>query len=812
MPYQEIRYIHQDKDGLFWLAANGLGLIRWNRATGEYRVFTPKDGLSHHTIHAIYEDQSGYFWMPSNQGLIRFNTKNYTTRTFYKQDGLPSDEFNYLAHFQDQDGLFYFGTVDGLVSFHPNKLRNTFYEQPRLCLVAASNFDGITRNYTNELQGAIKNKTIVLKPHQKFTTLEVSALIYKELPNVEYGWMLDEMKSGDWVIQKENIIRLDNLSYGEHQIKIKVRIVGNEWSNKTIDLKLIVERPIYLRWWFIMAAILLVIGLVINLFRMRIHYLRTRQKVLEREIAKRTLQIHQDKRTIEEQAAALKSLDELKSNFFTNVTHELKTPLTLLIAPLQEILSTKEINPFVKSKIKYAIQNAEQLLQLTEEILDLSKLEQHKLELLEKDVALFPFLSRIITAYQPYAQLKNIDLQFEYTLPHQLILLIDEGKCQKIINNLFSNALKFCTTGNTVTLRAEVKEQYIQLQVIDDGIGIHQEDIPFIFQRYFQSKQPSRNLKGGTGIGLALSKEYAHLMQGDLTVESEWKKGSLFTFSFPMKLGRANEKLIKLPTNQHTQENNTALGTFKYEQIQTILVVEDSFDMLTYIKSVLAEKYQVFQASNGKIAIQVLEEHSIDLVISDMMMPEMDGLQLLDALRLNRKWSRIPFIMLTARTELADKLQALRLGVDDYLNKPFIVEELLARVHNLLEHASSRKIYMHEKVEEQITVSFNDIWLRQLETVVLTKLSDSKFDVKKMAEEMNISERNLRDKVKTYTGISPAHYLKEARLSSARQLIETKTYHTVAEVAHAVGFENPSYFSRIFKERFGRLPSDILFP
>lgn len=414
--------------------------------------------------------------------------------------------------------------------------------------------------------------------------------------------------------------------------------------------------------------------------------------------------------------------------------------------------------------------------------------------------------------YQPYAQLKSIDLQLEYMLPHQLILLMDEGKCQKIINNLLSNALKFCSTGNTVTLRAEAKQQYIQLQVADDGIGIHQGDMPFIFQRYFQSKQPNRNLQGGMGVGLALSKEYAQLMKGELTVESEWQKGSLFTFSFPMKLGSINEKLVKLPTDWQIKENTTAAVTFKYEQIQTILVVEDNFDMLDYIKLVLAENYQVFQASNGKAALQVLEKHPIDLVISDMMMPEMDGLQLLDALRLNPKWNKIPFIMLTARTGLADKLEALRLGIDDYLSKPFIVEELLARVHNLLQHANSRKVYVQEKLEEQIVASSNDIWLRQLETIVVLKLSDSKFDVKRMAEEMNISERSLRDKVKTYTGISPAHYLREARLLSARQLIETKTYHTIAEVAHAVGFENPGYFSRLFKERFGKLPSDILLP
>ena len=245
LPYREVRYIYQAEDGLFWIAARGLGLIRWNRATGEYRVFTPKNGLSHHTIHAIYEDRLGYLWMPSDQGLMRFNVKNYNTRTFYTQDGLPSDEFNYLSHFQAEDGTFYFGTVDGLVSFHPDKLRNTSYEQPRLCLTAVGNFDEIKGNYTNELQDAINNKTIVLKPNQKFITLEISALIYKELPNVEYGWMLDNRKSEDWVVQKENIIRLNNLSYGEHQIKVKVRIVGNQWSSDTIDLKLIVKKPIY---------------------------------------------------------------------------------------------------------------------------------------------------------------------------------------------------------------------------------------------------------------------------------------------------------------------------------------------------------------------------------------------------------------------------------------------------------------------------------------------------------------------------------------------------------------------------------------
>ena len=807
LSYRAIRYIFEASDGTFFLAAQGLGLIKWDRNTLQYSIFTPKDGLSHHTIHAIYEDQSGDLWLSSEQGLMLYRRRLGLIKTFYVEDGLPTNEFNYLSHFKENDGTLYFGTVDGLVAFHPDRIPKSSFFHPKLILTGVGTSNKTTGKYISKLQEAIDNKTIILEASERFVTLVVSPLIYKEYQNVEYAWNIDDSTDG-WMIQTENTIRLNNLPYGENHLQIKARIIGNEWSDAVIDLIIVVEKPFYLKWWFFVLLFLLVGAVIWSFFRLRINYLQAQKKLLEREITKRTLQIQEDKRIIEEQANALKSLDHLKSNFFANVTHELKTPLTLVISPLQELLSKCDLPNFVKQKINYAIENAQRLQGLTEEILDLSKLEHNKLRLNEKDVALYPLLARIVAAYESYASFRNITLTFDFNLPLSLILLLDESKLEKIINNLLSNAMKFTSTGGSIQVKTTNTNQQIQIQVTDTGEGIHPEDLSYIFQRYFQSQRLNQNFQGGTGIGLALSKEYANLMQGDIQVESKWQSGSTFTLTFPMKLGTISEKLMKVTSEDTLKKSPERTLTFKLQQIQSILVVEDNFEMLSYIKEVLTTEYQVFQASNGKSAQEVLEKHTIDLIISDMMMPEVDGMQLLGVVKSHNKWNKIPFIMLTARDDVADKLSALRLGVDDYLKKPFIVAELAARVSNLLERASHRKKYIQEKVEEETSLSSDEVWLKELEDVVLLQLSNADFDVKKLAEALNISERTLRDRIKTHIGINPSQYIKEARLMRAQKLLETHQHQTVAEVAYSVGFDKPSYFAKIYKERFGKLPSD----
>ncbi len=446
-------------------------------------------------------------------------------------------------------------------------------------------------------------------------------------------------------------------------------------------------------------------------------------------------------------------------------------------------------------------------------------MEANKLTLEEKPTVLYPFLARLIAGFAPYAQHRQIALHLEYHCPNAFTLLLDQKKCEKILNNLIGNAIKFTPAKGAITLAVHYDYPNMIMQVTDTGSGIPPEDLPFVFDRYYQSKSRDSQLQGGTGIGLSLGREYARLFGGDLTISSKLGEGTVAHFIFPPKIlpAIACESPRDYPYEQTTQPFSYEAGQETPKKIKpTILIVEDDKDMLDYIASILAPDYQLLVAENGHSALKQLESYPADLVLSDVMMPGMDGFQLLKAAK--ERYQDLPFILLTARIESPDRLTALRLGVDDYLTKPFQEEELLARLQNLLERYDTRRQIRTEpkkgKVEVSDTVtperiqSFDKKWLIILETTVQENLSNPHLSVQTLADKMAISERTLQNKIKAYTGLTPNQYLTEARLQKARELLEAKAFQTISEVCYAVGFKTTQYFAVIMKKRFGKAPSE----
>jgi signal transduction histidine kinase/DNA-binding response OmpR family regulator/AraC-like DNA-binding protein/Txe/YoeB family toxin of Txe-Axe toxin-antitoxin module len=595
------------------------------------------------------------------------------------------------------------------------------------------------------------------------------------------------------------------------------------------------------------------------------------------------------KELIEQQEIELRKLDAAKTRFFANVSHELRTPLTLILSPLSNLLKTNELSNKQFTLLSLVRQNVQDLLKLVNEILDLNKLEAGKLGLQEETVVLYGLVRRLVANFESHAERQNIHLTFDYQLDKYIQLLLDRNKFEKIINNLISNALKFTQQGGSISLSVLEKPNAIEIQVKDTGRGIHPDDLPHVFNRFYQSNQADAPTEGGTGIGLSLSMEFAKLLKGRLWVTSILGQGSTFYFSFPKRevlkslstetVEELNQTLIAeeafvslsaLTSSPPQKSIHPAVYQTSETDVKTILVVEDNRSLSDYLKMILQDQFHVLTAENGLAALDILQNQikknplsaaqnpvetiptpSVDLIISDIMMPVMDGFQFLEVLKSRAYFQQIPVIMLTARADIQDKLKALRIGVDDYLLKPFEEDELFARIHNLLKNSQLRQVFKQEseslllknipntvhrtpmptgllwregsgegdifihpedavRIPSENETDENQKWLIELEQVVQKQMPNFDLTAESIADDLAMSRAQFFRRLKLATGLTPHQYLLELRFNHARQLLELRKENSVKAVAYSVGMRDVKYFSQQFKERFGRLPSDYL--
>lgn len=558
---------------------------------------------------------------------------------------------------------------------------------------------------------------------------------------------------------------------------------------------------------------------------------------------------------IEEQSQALRQLDASKTRFFANVSHELRTPLTLMLGPLGTALKSETLDSKNEALLSLTKQNAQQLLGLVNEILDLTKLESGKMTVHEEPTDAYNFLRRLVATFESYATQKNIKLIFDFDKDTPRGLMLDKPKVERIVNNLLSNALKFTPKDGVITVKISHLPSTWQLAVTDTGRGIHSDDLPHVFNRFYQTNQTDVPVEGGTGIGLALSKELSQVLGGTLTVESTLGNGATFTLDLPKQevLGLSQVEEVETVEEMAVFEENiflenpsvsTASNGQKIDR-PTVLVVEDNPSLRSYLTLILSDKYSVLTAENGQEALSLMMNDELEimnretktdsslpnLIISDIMMPVMDGFQLIEKLKSNPNLQSIPVVMLTARAEMQDRLKALRIGVDDYLTKPFEEEELFARLENLLTNAKMRQHFKQEEwheteekhpteteeplninadKEQHLQSAYNLEWLANLEKTVKQHINYAHLSVDFIADEMYISRAQFYRRVQLLTGLTPNQYLQEIRFNHARQLLEQRSVSSVKAAAAAIGIQKVQYFSEQFKTRFGKLPSAYL--
>lgn len=817
-------HIYQDDSGLFWLATN-MGLLKWDQKTREVSRFLVSEGRSDATVHAVYEDDNGYLWLPSNYGLIRFRKSDGQMESFFTKDGLPHNEFNSFSHFQSESGRLFFGGLNGITSLHPDSIFLIKPDELSIRLLKACTFERHSEKESNRLKETINEGGLRIHPWENRIEFTFTA-VYYGLIDVQFEWrLLPEDES--WQSMNGVSLQLNNLSYGRHTLEVRAYPVGFSQDAVYLELPLLVSKPYFRQTWFMALMTLFLIFMIWQITRFRDRYLHKRNETLQKEVTRQTQEIIKDREIIARQARELKELDDAKSRFFANVSHELRTPLTLILGPTAELLKEEEIHGRYRKKLLRIYENTRELRRMTEEILDLTRLEAGKLELKEEIVAFPAFITRVFQAFSALADHKGIRYELKMELPEKLWLRFDPPKVERIVNNLISNALKFTPDGGRVTVFVHQLSDDIRVVVEDTGMGIAKEDLPWIFERYYQSKR--QGAAGGMGLGLALSNEYAKLMGGSLQAESILEEGTRMCFRFPGHFGsfpenrhatNAEKKIIEPAGEQERISSDIVWHEIKNKF--HLLIVEDHPQMMEYMVDLLQPLYYIDCARNGREALDILTYKKIDLVISDGMMPEMDGFQLIETLRFEQNRPNVPFLMVTARAAKEDRLNALQLGVDAYLSKPFEPEELLARVRNLLaNHALRQKALLQMEREKERRNSFSGFateevssfsseWMKELEKLIREEISNSRLKVGDIAHRLAVSERTLRDRIKEYTGLSPNQYITEARLQKALMLLENKTYPSVAQVCYAVGLKTPSYFSKIFTERFGKSPSDFL--
>ncbi len=841
LPCNDIHHLHEDEQGIFWIATNGCGLIRWegpmpsnsnatiNNSKKNWHQFTRLDGLSNDIIYAVYEDGHQNLWMSSDFGIMQFDKQTSQVNTYLERDGITYHEFNRISHWKGEDGTIYFGGLNGITAFHPDD----FYDestviQPELQITAFQQFDGKQNQLINRIGDIHTNNKIVLQPDDRFFLLEFVLLTYKDVDKIRYAWKI-EGHDENWNHQKERSIRLSRLPYGTYQLKVKGQAANGQWSENELNIEMVVVKPFYLKNWFILLSLLGIIGAALGFYKWRTWQYKKTQKALEMEVKKQTAELR-------EQAAELRQLDQLKSRFFANVSHELRTPLTLLLGPLNTVLKRNRLENRDFTLLKLMQKNGQNLLKLVGEILDLSKLESGKLQLNEAPLSLLPFLKKCVAQFESHAQHKGIQFIFQYQAHARLQILLDSEKFEKVINNLLSNAIKFTPAEGKISVMLKDRGDVISLKVEDTGTGIHPNDLPHVFNRFYQSKQPEAPTQGGTGIGLALCREYANLFEGEIYVESELDKGSTFVFEFPKKevLGMADvtkdPEELKLQNDDFDftiipKNHSTPSPLTVNRQPSTILIVEDNPDLSFFIQQILSDQYQVITAENGVEALSVLSSRKPELIISDVMMPVMDGFQLLDKIKSEDGLRQIPVMMLTARADIQDKLKALRIGVDDYMLKPFVEEELLVRIDNLIRNVHERNLWLQKNgvisqtddVSENaknipsITITTEDSqWLEELEAVALKNVGNFDLTAEFLSSELFTSRTQLFRRVKQLTGLTLTQYIREVRMQQARRLLETRSCTTVKAAAFAVGYKKVDSFSQNFKAHFGKLPSSYL--
>jgi signal transduction histidine kinase/ligand-binding sensor domain-containing protein/AraC-like DNA-binding protein len=813
----------QDSRGLIWVATRD-GLTYYDQGNGEFKTLRKEDGLTDNIIVSIVEDKQHNIWAGTPNGLSNIIiNKNFQTgnlsfqfRNYNQSDGLQGKEFNEYAACLTHEGELLFGGPNGFNMFTPQQIDNGNYN-PQLVLTDLQMFNKNV-NVGEKFNGHIilphsisDTKEITLNYNENIFSIEFAALNFFNISKLRYAYTLKGFNN-EWFIadEKTHKATYTNLDPGSYVFKVRTINENGTLGDNSTSLKINILPPLWRTPYAYTLYVLLMITLLYA----------GRRIILQR--ARMRYAIEEERR----EAHRLHDLDMMKIRFFTNVSHELRTPLSLILTPLDKIIKNAT-EPVQKHQFQMIHRNARRLLNLVNQLLDFRKMEMRELQLHPTKGNIIKFIQEVSYSFTDLAEKNQIFFSFT-TSTDSFFTEFDHDKIERILFNLLSNAFKF-THGNgsvavDLKVNKEKEDSILEIQVHDSGIGISPEKQEKIFERFFQNNVPENMVNKGSGIGLAITKEFVKLHNGSITVESKVNHGTCFTLLLPFKeleagviennqleKGESNNNFFRTRNIEEPKEMPKAKGLIdKTTQKRTVLLVEDSNDLRSYLKENFEQHFNVIEASDGRSGWQKTLSCHPDIIVSDISMPEMNGIDLCRKIKNDKRTSFIPVILLTALTGDEQQLKGLETGASDYMTKPFNLEILLSKIKNLLAQQESakrayQKLVKAEPSDVQID-SRDEKFMHHVLEIIERNIGNPDFSVGELSRELYISRVGLYKKMLALTGKSPLEFIKSVRLHFATQLLE-KSQLTIAEIAYEVGFNDPKYFSKFFKASFNMLPS-----
>lgn len=790
--------VFEDSQRRIWVTTtNGFSL--YNKQTNLFNRITVEDGLPSNIIYRIQEDNDASFWISTANGLVRFNPEIYAMRTFTYTDGLHETQFNYSSSYKAPDGTIYMGTINGMLSFNPRQFKEDTFTPP--IRITRINLPGDKKN-THSINTSSIEETKTLKlPYDASTfTLSYVALSYTSPEAIQYAYILDGVDK-DWIYMNQNKdVTFANLSPGTYTFKVKSTNSSGIWQSNEQPLHIIITPPFWATGWALLVYIILICILIVLLYNYKKAKLEEKHRI--------NRQIFESKKE--------KELYDAKIQFFTFITHEIRTPLTLIKAPLEKILKSGDGTPETQSNLRTIEKNTGRLLNLSNQLLDFRKTESRgfRLNYVKTDVTLW--LDTILQPFLPVMESEN--KSFSSSIPEvHLFAYLDREAFSKIMSNLLTNAIKYSDKSiSLLLLPGDDNNGTFSITVINDGPLIPDSDKENIFTPFFRVKE-TENIQG-SGIGLSLALSLTEFHKGTLTYGQTSDRMNRFTLTLPQKqddfyrIASADEA-PDTADSSHPAQSATGKATAPETGKPVVLIVEDQTDMRNFIAGELSANYSILEAENGKAALKILNEHTVSLIISDVMMPVMDGFELCNAVKNDINFSHIPFVILTAQHNLQSHLQGLNNGADAYMEKPFSIELLIAQVQNLLKSRETlNKAYVEKPLTPAASLSVSavdDIFLDKFTAYLEENITNETLSVEMLASEMGMSTSSLYRKVKGLSGLSPVDFIKITRLKKAVLLMQNGESR-INEIAFQTGFSSPAYFSTCFQKQYGKAPSEFM--
>jgi len=823
LPGTVVQYLYEDRKGIIWIGTSS-GLYSFDKQTEEIKQFTVRDGLPNEVICAITSDNEGNLWISTYEGISKYKAAENRFINYYAADGLQGNEFSRGAVFKDKTGKLYFGGINGFNAFYPQNI----VEERKELEITLTNFylfnkpvrKGDRSDKKEIVDVAVMDADVFHLAHDDNTfSFEFSTFDFSNPERISFQYRMENLNT-EWMATPPGINRVtyNNLPPGKYYFH--VRAFDNDNFSPVKSLEVVISPPWYKSQWAYFGYLLLFILALYLIVNFIISKIRHREELMQMDHAEK--------------------ISEAKLQFFINISHEIRTPMTLIINPLEKLINDNRDKDPDKQKIYLMIyRNAQRILRLINQLMDIRKLDKGQMKLRCRETDMVGFIQDLMMTFEYSARKKNIDFVFEHE-DESLFVWVDLNNFDKVLLNIFSNAFKYTpdngeikvslSTGYDPAAEAHLQD-YFEIVISDSGIGIDRDEIEKIFERFYQINNDATNSNFGTGIGLHLSRSLVELHGGVIFAENRGDApGSRFVIRLPMgkdhlkaeNLEQPDQKTVftenpsPTPVLTFSEESEITAGNNKSVRTKTkytVLIVEDEEEIRQYVQEELAADYKILSASNGKEALDIILRNKPDLVVSDVMMPEMDGITLSRKMKQNININHIPIILLTAKSKTEDKLEGLEIGADAYIVKPFNTEILKQTINNLIANRErlKNKFSGHQQPEDKIEKieikSSDEKLMERIMKVINENIANPHLNVEMLAENAGMSRVHLHRKLKELTNQSARDFIRGIRLKQAATLLSEKKL-SVSEAAYATGFSNLSHFSNSFKEFYGVSPTE----